>query len=72
MCKALDDWSKRERSEGRKEGFKKGVSIGIDKGSTKKEKEMFELMKRAGVTAKQISLISEMLHTPTPTMSHSN
>ena len=46
MCKALDDWSRRERSEGRAEG--------VD--------EVFTLMKEMGVEAELIESMYVKLH----------
>ena len=60
MCKALDDWSRRERSEGREEGRQEGRKEGRKEGVD----DVFALMKLAGVSAEQMSFISEMLHNP--------
>ncbi|MBQ9327216.1 MAG: hypothetical protein IJ225_01610 [Solobacterium sp.] len=50
MCKALDDWSRRERSEGRAEGRLEGVD------------EVFALMKEMGVEAELIESMYVKLH----------
>ncbi|MBQ9329271.1 MAG: hypothetical protein IJ225_12165, partial [Solobacterium sp.] len=56
MCKALDDWSRRERSEGRAEGRKEGVD------------EVFEAMKAMGASKDFMDAIQEYIHSPSPKM----